>query len=323
MPARFSSFARSLPGEVRPPAPIYFPGDAWVTQVIATEFPSTGARGYQLQFSPCKDTKFQFNHIGSLSPKLASAVAASPLSNCREFDSGQGQLARTCQANVFVRVASGEQVGMSDEFAGIDFVAIDYRLAPATFANPASYSRDFFYYTSPVGYFTPPLQAQLRARLGSYDGSRRRTAAPIEGVYMQDLPGTAQGNWFLPGQEPANSPSSDGTLALVHEYVESTQPLLVIGTGVPGLRSGQYSFTPRSDGAVNRDWPAITADGRVYCYEGWRSGLTAGALPLSTASGVVLISMPAPDRLRIQYQPGPASCPASATLGATAVEFRR
>jgi hypothetical protein len=26
-----------------------------------------------------------------------------------------------------------------------------------------------------------------------------RTADPVGGTYMQDLAGTAQGNWFLPG----------------------------------------------------------------------------------------------------------------------------
>ena len=323
MPARFSSFSRELPGEDRPPAPVYFPGEAWVTQVLTTDFPSTGARGYQLQFSPCKDTKFQFNHIGALSPKLEAAIAAATLTNCREFDSGQGQIAKTCQANVFVNVSTGEQAGMSDEFAGVDFVAIDYRLPPAGFANPASYTRDFFYYTSPVGYFTPALQEQLKSKLGSYDGRNPRTAAPVEGVYMQDVAGTAQGNWFLAGQTPALSPSSDGTLALVHEYVDPGQPLLVVGTGVPGLRSGQYSFVPSAEGVINRDWPAVTPDGRVYCYEAWRSGQTAGGLPLATASGVVLIAMPAPDRLRVEFVPGVASCPPMRALSDRTVEYRR
>jgi hypothetical protein len=205
----------------------------------------------------------------------------------------------------------------------VDFVAIDYRLPAAGFANPASYTRDFFYYASPAGYFTPALQAQLKAKLGSYDGRTPRTAAPVEGVYMQDLAGTAQGNWFLPGQTPALSPSSDGTLALVHEYVDPGQPLLVVGTGVPGLRSGQYSFVPRAEGVINRDWPQLSPDGRVYCYEGWRSGSTAGALPLTTAAGVVLISMPAPDRLRIEFVPGVASCPLAPAISARTVEYQR
>ena len=78
MPARFSAFSRSLPGETRPPAAIVFPGDAWVTQVLTTEFPTTGARGFQITFSPCRHLKLSFNHIGSLSERLPAGAAGSP-----------------------------------------------------------------------------------------------------------------------------------------------------------------------------------------------------------------------------------------------------
>ncbi len=63
-----------------------------------------------------------------------------------------------------LQVKSGEPVGMSDEFAGVDFVAVDYGAPPAAFANPAHYTRDFFYYVSPVGYFTPDIRRQIRSQ---------------------------------------------------------------------------------------------------------------------------------------------------------------
>jgi hypothetical protein len=308
MPARFSSFSRSLPGEDRPPAPVYFPGDAWVTSILTTEFPANGATGFQLTFSPCRETKFGFNHIGSLSEKLQKAVDEGQRTNCREFDSGQGSIARTCQINLLLAVKSGEPVGRSDEFAGVDFVAIDYRVPPAAFANPAHYGGDFFYYVTPVDYFVPELKKQLESRLRSFDGATARTAPPIAGVYMQDLPGTAQGNWFLPGASPAATSSSDGHLALVHDYIGADEPLLVVGTGIKGLRAGQYSFRPRASGSTNLDFSAIKADARVYCFEGWKGGTTLGGLPLAVAPGSVILTMPAADRLRIEYRPNAASC---------------
>ncbi len=141
---------------------------------------------------------------------------------------------------------------------------------------------------------------------------------------MQDVVGTAQGNWFLPGRQSDGVGFLDGHLALVHDYIgDADQPLLVVGTGVPGLRSGQYSFGPASAGVANRDWSAVTADGRVHCYGAWRSGRTRGGLPLSTPNGVVLIEMPASDRLRIGFVPGPTACPVAPTLTGAAALFER
>ncbi|MEX1008664.1 MAG: hypothetical protein WD271_12585 [Acidimicrobiia bacterium] len=305
IPARFSSFSRSLPGETRPPTPVEFPGDATVTGVLIADFPATGAHGYQVQFSPCRDTRFQFNHIGALSPVLQTAVDAAPKVNCREFNpGGENNLTRTCQANLSLQVHSGDLLGMSDEFAGVDFVAIDYRGPKAAFTNPADYQGDFFYYVSPVPYFTPATRAVLESRLGSYDGTVPRTADPIIGTYMQDLPGTAQGNWFLPGGSPATTDSSDGALALVHDYVAPTEPVISVGTGVGGLASGVYSFTPQPSGTVNRDFSAVTADATTYCYDQFHAGRTTGGIALRNDNGALLVRMPDSDHLDVEFRPG-------------------
>ena len=124
-------------------------------------------------------------------PRLLAELGASP-GTCGEYDDGSGRV-RNCRHAVFLPVASGEPAGLSDDTAGVDFGMIDYRLPPAGFVNPARYTRDFFHYASPVGYFVPELKAALEARLASYDGSVPRTAEPRTGAYMQDLPGTAQG----------------------------------------------------------------------------------------------------------------------------------
>ncbi len=239
MPARFSSFSRSLPGEDRPPAPVYFPGDAWVTSILTTEFPATGATGFQLTFSPCSETKFGFNHIGSLSEKLQKAVDEGQRTNCREFDSGQGSIARTCQINLLLAVKSGEPVGRSDEFAGVDFVAIDYRVPPAAFANPAHYGGDFFYYVTPVDYFVPELKKQLESRLRSFDGATARTAPPIAGVYMQDLPGRPRGAGSFPAPARPRPPPATATSPL---STTTLAPMNPCSWSVPASRvSGQAS----------------------------------------------------------------------------------
>jgi hypothetical protein len=140
---------------------------------------------------------------------------------------------------------------------------------------------------------------------------------------MQDLPGTAQGNWFLPGGSPAETSSSDGQLALVHDYIGASEPLISVGTGIPGLRSGLASYAPRSTGTIDRDPRDISADGRTYCFDGFVTGRTTGKLPLAVPPGVLLMRMPAPDVLDVELRGDTASCSPGLELSANAVRYRR
>ena len=111
-----------------------------------------------------------------------------------------------------------------------------------------------------------------------------------EGAYRQDLPGTAQGNWFFPGVYLRTSTDLSSAIALVNDYVDPSQPLFSIGTKVRGVRMGLYSFTPSppeaAPGRINAPFRQAAADGNVYCYEGLGAGCTAGGLPLGRIDGV-------------------------------------
>lgn len=309
VPAWHSAFSRKNPGEIRPSAQVRFPSEAVVVSVFAAKFLASGAESYQLRFQPCAEVTAYFNHLGSLSARLAAALAGAP-ADCREYNDGSG-LVRNCSHAVSVSVASGEEAGFSDDTAGVDFGLIDYRLPPAGFANPAHYTRDFFYYASPVSYFVPELRRVMESRLSSYDGSVPRTAEPRVGTYMQDLPGTAQGTWFTLGASFVGATNENRTLALVHDYIGADQPVFSIGSEV-GLRPGLAAFSVEPSGRVNRDFSNVTADGQVFCFDRFLRGQSVGRVPLGDPGGIVLLEMPSPATLRIEIHGAPGSTCASA-----------
>jgi len=95
-------------------------------------------------------------------------------------------------------------------------------------------------------------------------------------------------------------------LALVWDYIDPGQPVIVLGTTVQGARMGLYSFQPSREGDVNRPFREITP-GVVYCYERLRSGRTAGQLPLSNLNGVLLILLVDENTLLVERQGDAAS----------------
>ena len=118
---------------------------------------------------------------------------------------------------------------------------------------------------------------------------------------MQDLPGTAQGNWF--GDETGGAIPERNRIALVHDNVDPGIPVFSISDEFPFWGAGAWRFTPAATGFVNRDFSAVMP-GNVYCYEGMRVG--------ETNSGTVLIEVfgtgaETANRLRIE-RPGVASC---------------
>jgi hypothetical protein len=194
---------------------------------------------------------------------------------------------------------------------------MDMRGPPAGFVRLDHYDHFYPYWATPIDYFTPAARATLAAKTGHVFGLRVRTAEPVGGTHMQDVPRTAAGNWFLPGRYHANSTDLSPFLGLASDYVEPAQPLIAAGTSIAGLPMGLYSFPLEGTGLVNRAFADVIADGRTYCYDRFLLGQSIGGLPLSRPSGVLLMTMPSASSLRVQFVPGGAcgSSPMAATAG--------
>jgi hypothetical protein len=294
--AKHSNFSINMPGESKKGLRVEFPSDAVVATIVSTE--SRQSSGYQMTFYPCDNFKSYFFHLGTIADKLAQEFKNGK-ATCQEIGTG-ADVIKKCQVDTELKVKSGELAGTSDGFGGVDFGAIDYRLSPAEYANLKRYDGDYPYYTSPVLYFTPELKAKLVSKLRSIDGTAQRTAEPVVGSLLQDIKGTAQGNWFIGDQSFMNSQDFSPFLALLHDYIDPSQPLFSMGTSVKGLKMGVYGFKPVASGGVNRDFKDIKPDGGTYCFDNFLSGKTAGGLNLASVDGVLIMTMPNDKKLKIE-----------------------
>jgi len=152
----------------------------------------------------------------------------------------------------------------------------------------------------------PGPRKALEAKTGHVFGARWRTSEPIGGTYAQDVPGAAQGNWFVPGLSFRTSTDPSPFLGLAHDYVDPTQPMIAIGSSVKGLPMGLYSFSVQRAGSINRDFRDITSDGKIYCYDQFAQGQSHGGLPLRPAAGALLMTLPSPTTLRVEFVAGAA-----------------
>lgn len=248
--------------------------------------------GYGVTFYPCREYKSYLGHLSGLSDKLLEAAKSGNYKCNPQYQTG-GTTVNTCRSKLVFKVEAGELIGYSGDAAGVDFGAVDFRISPLVVANTASYMKEMLHYVSPVPYFTAEARAVLESRLASYDGTVKRTADPKYGEYLQDVPGTAQGNWFTGGLSlavPFQQPES--FLALVHEYVDATLPIFSTGDSIKGLPVAVYAFRPQASGWINRDFSQVRADGVTYCYDSFLTRKSPGGIGLGNPRGIIIMTMP-------------------------------
>lgn len=319
-PAKHSAFSMTLPGQKAVAKPVKAPGKVWVVEIWEATF-STGGANYQVFVYPCREVRVYFGHVATLSEKMiAEFKKGEP--KCNSFADGTATVTTCRRENMTLTLEAGEPFGAGPDSAGVDFGVIDVRRKPAGFIVPEHYDSFYPYYASPLDYFTPEVKKVLESKTGNVFGTKMRTADPIGGTYMQDVAGTAQGNWFPPGKYHRNSTDLSPMMSLVHDYTDPTQPILSVGTSVQGTKAGLYSFKIEKEGVINRDFNEVKADGKTYCYENFASGQSAGGVPLNTTQGVFLVTLPSATTLKMEFVAG-ASCKAASALTANAAVFER
>lgn len=265
-----------------PTTNVYAPGFLGIYQVASSRYlnASPPFTDYTLRFSPCQGLLGFFYHINDLSADLAAKIG--PIDDsCFLYPDGSIYY---CTENVAVYANAGDVLGTITGRAGSSFYTLDLgaydRTKPAlAFVSPARQVADAIYTRCPLERFEEPIKSQLEALLGRYDGSVRRTDAPVCGEFMQDVPNTAQGLWYVPDTPQAPVQDIRPHLALVHDNVLTSTGAFSVGTsmGASGLSGGQYYFDTASSGHVNTDFDLVTVDGTVYCYDGF-SNLTNSIL---------------------------------------------
>jgi hypothetical protein len=245
-----------------------------------------------------------------LDPSLVSQIGSWSEAECAPPYTVGAVSIIPCTKRVSISVERGAPLGTM--LATMDWGATDRR-TPLGFVNASRMGGDILfgqnYAACPVDYLPPAVRASVHNMFG--EGTRRRTAEPVCGTVMQDVPGTAQGRWFV------NDDVDERLhLALVRDYIDPAIAAFSVGTSVPSLPTDLYRFSPAGSGRLNLDFQLVRPGSQVYCYE-----LTSQRLP---SARVVLIQLVTEQRLRIEGRAG-ASCGPSEgwAFSASATEFAR
>jgi hypothetical protein len=295
---------------------LYAPADITVTDVAPTDYPNalTPFTDYAIYFYACRDVKSYYSHVRTLSPELAAKLAAFSLPTCSTYSTGGGTFHR-CDFQTNFTMKAGDLMGTAGgTAASYDFGTYDYRTTLTGWANSSRHLYDQAHTVCPLDYFVPSVAQPLKDKLGEFNGSTLRTIPPVCGTTMQDVPGTAQGYWYKPGQPDV---PEDPHLALMHSYVNPTYGVVSSGTSVAGMM-GTWYFTPTTSGLVRRDFNQIT-DNQIYCYDQFRDPLFA----LTGNPTIILVQLTAPTTLTIEKQSATDCSAGSWSFTSNAVTFQR
>lgn len=297
--------------------PVVSPGAVTLWRIETSEAVSANPprNDFTLRFAPCSTVSGYFNHVQSLDAGFAARLGPLEGMDCDTYNAG-GLTIRNCARNMKLEIAAGEVIGTagSANQAALDFGLADLRLPALAYANPSRTNDEPAHAVCPIDYFEPAVRAELRARFSDALGTRLRTADPVCGEIEHDEPGTAQGRWYVAGTKGGYP--EDPHLALVHDNVDPTIPLLSVGTSVPGL-AGTWTFRPATSGTANREFRDVVP-GSVAC---WDASTFGGQTAAATAA--VLVEMPSPTELRIEARAGARCDTTSQALTASAVAFER
>jgi hypothetical protein len=307
---------------------VRFPAAGRVLRVIRYEglLPG-GVTEYSLQFSVCRELFFYFNHLVNLDPDFLTQIGDFPASTCDAAPT------RTCNKVLSVPVSEGAVFAQLPVEAGkqriFDFGARDARLpAPTGYANLARYyltpeGNDLRHVACPWSYFPAAARDGALALLGDPFALPpvRRTSEPRCGTVVQDVAGTAQGNWFgypttgAMYDEPP--PREDLAVSLVHDAIDPTRPVFSVGNR-SNLGAGRYFFEVQGSGKVNRDFADVTAGSGVYCYEHLTD---LNGQPQGT--GIVLLEAGADGKLRLERLSFSSCGPGPFQFGSAVTTFDR
>lgn len=259
---------------------------------------------YALFFSPCKEAVGYFDHVWDVPEEIIRQYESAPELLCNEYTLiyPHGPIDwKFCKKRVAIDVKAGDYLGKTggegkaDVF---DFALFDYRNERHPYKNVEEWRNigntfeEAFYVTCPLNYFPETVRAAAEKLLGA-DG-KKRSVKPLCGEVFQDIDGTAQGVWFR--DSPEHSPGSR-YLSLVHDAVDPTIPVFVIGEGLESISYGDYFYAVKKEGLVNRDFSEVLP-GKVYCFDALSTRIS------NKVSGKILLELSSSRNLKLEKQEG-------------------
>lgn len=307
---------------------VRFPAAGRVLRVLRYEgFLPGGVTEYSVHVSVCKELFLYFNHLVNLDADFLTQIGDFPPDTC-DFAP-----MRTCNKVVSIPISAGAVFAQLPVQPGVarvfDFGARDARLpAPTGYANLARYylapdGNDLRHVACPFEYFPAVTRDGALALMGDPFALPpvRRTIEPRCGTVVQDVPGTAQGNWFGYATTGAMyyepPPQDDKAVSLVHDAMYPGKPVFSVGNR-SNLGVGRYYFVPIGNGKINRDFADVPAGSGVYCYEHLTD--LGGQVQ---SPGIVLLEVTADSKLRLEKLSFSSCGPGPYLFGSSVTSFDR
>ncbi|PKB71079.1 MAG: hypothetical protein BZY87_07455 [SAR202 cluster bacterium Io17-Chloro-G6] len=288
-------------------ADVRAPADIRILGVDSSESmggPQGDYTDYEITFAPCQGRMYKLLHVSTMNAQLQQLFDATEAQSCTEYGGGTTQN-RLCVKKLNLDMAVETVIGTTGGkvSSAMDLEAYDLAGPSLAYANPARMGGRVesllrLKVACPFDDFAPEVRESQLARIGDIGANRLRTAEPLCGEVMQDIPGTAQGNWYAGGTE---SPVGwNQQLGLLHDYIDPTLATISIGGILTG--HGNWLFEPEPSGSTNRDFSAVTADGTTYCFQGGTTKQSSQAQKLFP--GRLLVSMTSDTEMLVERQDG-------------------
>ena len=292
-------------------ATFYSPGDLTVTMIAASEHVKAGFTDYTVFLKPCDDITVMFYHVTSLSKDVFGDTSASAGWKLDSEYSTGGEIYRQWSKNSRIEVKAGDILGTAGGNPGqwaLDLGVYDTRYFPSTVANPKRWEQNRYRHAvCPWDFYEKgPVLDQLLALVEREEVEGEEM--PCSAV-LQDMPGTAQGVWFLSGTIETHP--EDPHLALVRSNLRPSKAVLSVGNAIANLASHTYEFLPENSGRLNRDFPDISPDGQIY---GFR---------VERFDGIIIVQMPDAETLWLEPLARATSDPASWEFTGSKTVFER
>jgi hypothetical protein len=280
---------------------VYAAGDGVITEV--TMIKSYGldgklkSTGLTVTIDYCKGVQL-VNAIEGEPATIITNVIASQQENCKRVPGKhEGELSIDfCGYQVSIPVKASDVVAVTDgkvfpEIWALDknkplskdvaWVRYDSPYYQYAFCFFDMYPQDLkdYYYTLFGNYIDSTRVQEKNIGEGQKEvikaGLVPRTIPPLCGKVMQNIVGTAKGDWFGEGRTDKGNVENENDLALIEDNLDPRYQRVVIGGNIaePSL----LNFRVEHSGVINRDFAEVKADGKTYCYEpGTDSGSAGG-----------------------------------------------
>lgn len=313
----YIAFKYSQPGNLQSatlPVNVVAPGNGEIYQITDTSYSENGKitrHDFRIYFAPCKGVEVRFDHLNNLGSVIQNAITAST-KNCQNSYTTGGPNSPTyepCDYKFDMKINAGDAIGTaggpgvaSNEF---DFGVYDRRNKPLPFIIDSGLVADDQYAVCGISYYPEgsvknTLFASLKTTKTDANGQKDC------GVIMWDKVGTISGDWIMPGTPTKSAPSGGGQNAISFARYNMDPSQGNIDWGGVIASADQISFPLQLSGLINRDPVDVTADGKVYCFQG-SSSFT------STDKHTLYIQLIDGHTLKVEHHAGNI-CPVNPTL---------